>query len=922
MKTELTRRLAAVMFTDIVGFTELMQKDEQLGLQKRARHKEVFEKYHQIYQGEIIQYWGDGTLSIFTNSVDAVLCAIDIQKELRAPVEVPLRIGIHVGNIVIEPNGIIGDAVNLASRIESFSIPGGILVSDTVHDQIRNQPDIGFVDLGTFNLKNVERPFGIYAISSAGLTVPDPAYLQGKGEKTATLGFHFPSPENPVLGREKELDELIGLINCTKVVTITGPGGMGKTRLSLEICRLSGPLFADGIAFVSLATLTESSEVMQTLATVLDVKQAEGRRFIDGVAALIADKKALLVLDNLEQVISAASEIAELSSRCPNLKILTTSRTPLKIKAEREYSLHPLALPADERALTADELKNYTGIALFSQRAEQARTGFEITEDNAAHVRKICSRLDGLPLALELAAARIRMLTPEALLRRLEHTLDLLTAGSKDMPERHQTLRATISWSYNLLTEPEKQLFRRLSVFEGGFTLEGVEAVGYADEQSAWQALDDLESLVDKGLVQNIAGGERFSMLQTIRDFALEQLTAGEENDETRLRHALYFRQVAGQINMGTHGVQQLKRMKQGALEEANMQSALNYLMECGRKGDAEATELALQLCGEQFMYWHIRGKHVSAVNSINTLLRLPSCPEMSRGKYRALMTLSISASTLGQFEESVAQAKAALEMAIQLNEPEDASFITWGIGFFYMGLDIDQAELYSEQGLEQCRKVGTDWSLAFALTCNGIINAIRGNVDKSRARYQEGLALQRKNGDYEAAGVSLGGLAQLSTMGGDHAGGIELYKEALASFEAVGDRPEEARIHSEMAWTYLAMGNTHASRNHFFNAIQAYQEVGSVRGIGYGLIGLAALESAENRPARAIMIGAAADLFIEQEGIVNMYTGDFQDKKYLEDARKALSTAEIERAEKEGRNLSVKEALLMARQLFVSLPA
>jgi tetratricopeptide (TPR) repeat protein len=260
--------------------------------------------------------------------------------------------------------------------------------------------------------------------------------------------------------------------------------------------------------------------------------------------------------------------------------------------------------------------------------------------------------------------------------------------------------------------------------------------------------------------------------------------------------------------------------------------------------------------------------------------------------------------------------------MAIQLNEPEDASFITWGIGFFYMGLDIDQAELYSEQGLELSRKVDNDWSLGFALTCNGIINAIRGNVDKSRARYQEGLALQRKNGDYEAAGVSLGGLAQLSTMGGDHAGGIELYKEALASFEAVGDRPEEARIHSEMAWTYLAMGNTHASRNHFFNAIQAYQEVGSVRGIGYGLIGLAALESAENRPARAIMIGAAADLFIEQEGIVNMYTGDFQDKKYLKDARKALSTDEIEQAEKEGRNLSVKEALLMARQLFVSLPA
>ncbi len=922
MKTELTRRLAAVMFTDIVGFTELMQKDEKQGLMKRARHKEVFQKYHRLYRGEIIQYWGDGTLSIFTNSVDAVQCAIDIQKDLRTPVEVPLRIGIHVGNIVIEPNGIIGDAVNLASRIESFSIPGGIMVSDTVYDQIKNQPDLGFVDLGSFNLKNVDRPFGIYALSSSGLAVPDPAFLQGKGEKTSSLGFNFPSPENPVLGREKELSELIGLINCTKVVTITGPGGMGKTRLSLEICRLSGPQFADGIAFVSMATLTESSEVMHTLATVLDVKQAEGRKFIDGVAALIADKKALLVLDNLEQVISAASEIVELSSRCPNLKILTTSRTPLKIKAEREYSLHPLALPVDERVLTVDELNNYTGIALFSQRAEQARSGFEVTEENAAHIRKICSRLDGLPLALELAAARIRMLTPEALLNRLEHALDLLTTGTKDMPERHQTLRATISWSYNLLTEPEKQLFRRLSVFEGGFTLEGVEVVGYANSLSAFAALDELESLVDKGLVQNIDNGERFGMLQTIRDFALEQLAAGRESDETRLRHATFYTAVAHLINLGTQGVGQLKRMKQGALEDANIRSALDYLMACGKNGDQDATELALRLCGECCLYWHIRGKHISAVAHITELLGYTSGPETSLGKCRALITLSVATSTLGNTQKSVEQAQAAREMAILLNAEFEAAFSTWAIGFYYLEVDLVLAEEYLNKGLEMTKILGNQWSYAFNLTMIGIVNAIKGNFGIAKALLGEALLIQRKIGDYEGAGVNLGGLAQLASIKENKDEAICYYQESLASFEAVGDRPEEARIHGEMAWTYLAMGNTHAARNHFFNAIQAYQEVGSVRGIGYGLIGLAALESAENRPARAIMIGAAADRFIEQEGIVNMYSGDFQDKKYLEKAKNELSETEIQQATSDGRKLTVKEALVVTSQILFPLPA
>ena len=922
MKTELTRRLAAVMFTDIVGFTELMQKDEELGLMKRARHKEVFEKYHRLYRGEIIQYWGDGTLSIFDNSVDAVLCAIDIQKDLRAPVEVPLRIGIHVGNIVIEPNGIIGDAVNLASRIESFSIPGGVMVSDTVYDQVKNQPDMGFVDLGSFNLKNVERPFRIFAISTSGLTVPDPAFLQGKGEKTASLGFNFPEPENPVLGREQELNELISLISCTKVVTITGPGGMGKTRLSLEICRLSGPQFADGIAFVSMATLTESSEVMQTLAAVLDIKQAEGRRFIDGVAALIADKKALLVLDNLEQVISAASEIAELSSRCPNLKILTTSRTPLKIKAEREYSLHPLALPVEERAVTIEELKSYTGIALFAQRAEQARSGFGITEENAADVRKICSRLDGLPLALELAAARIRMLTPEALLHRLEHALDLLTTGTKDMPERHQTLRATISWSYNLLTEPEKQLFRRLSVFAGGFTLQGAEDVGYASRQAALAALDELESLVDKGLIQNTDAGERFAMLQTIRDFALEQLMDGEELADSKMRHARHFREVARQINLCTQSGEQRSRMKQGALEEANINSALDYLMECGKNGDAEATELGLQICGECMIYWHIRGKHISAVQRIHAYLGLYSCPEISIGKCTALLSLSLADYTLAHFEKSVEHSSVALAMAGKLNAGYEKAFATFALGAYSIGSDNEKAEQYLTEASVLCRAAGYHWTLGFALAFLGVVNAIRGNIETAGTRYDEALRIQRKIGDFEGAGLSLGGLALLATMKGGMSEGIRLYQESLASYELIGSRAEEARIHYEMAWTYLTMGNTHAARNHFFNAIQAYQEVGSVRGIGYGLIGLAALESAENRPARAIMIGAAADRFIEQEGIVNMYTGDFQDKKYLENAKNELSPAEIEEATRDGRKLTVKEALLLTRQILFPLPA
>jgi class 3 adenylate cyclase len=283
MQKDVNRRLVAIMFTDMVGFTALMQRDEKLGLQKRNRHKDVMEAQHQLFNGEIIQYFGDGTLSIFANSIDAVNCAIEIQKQLKSPIEVPLRIGIHSGNVLIEEDGIIGDAVNIASRIESFANIGGVLISDSVHEQVKNQVQWSFIPLGKFSLKNVERPFEIFAIESEDLVVPDPNFIQGKGERFAALKSFIPTPATPLLGREKEVKEVIDLLDTQKIITLTGTGGMGKTRLALEICNLIKPTYHDGIAFVSMATLTDATEVMPTLSAALDIKDAEGRALTKGV---------------------------------------------------------------------------------------------------------------------------------------------------------------------------------------------------------------------------------------------------------------------------------------------------------------------------------------------------------------------------------------------------------------------------------------------------------------------------------------------------------------------------------------------------------------------------------------------------------------------------------------------------------------
>ncbi|MBK8504655.1 MAG: tetratricopeptide repeat protein [Saprospiraceae bacterium] len=909
MKKELNRRLAAIMFTDMVGFTALMQRNEKLGLQKRNRHKEVIEHQHEKYNGEIIQYFGDGTLSIFSNSIDAVGCAIEMQKALKTPIDVPMRIGIHAGNIVLESDGIIGDAVNIASRIESFANIGGVLISDAVQDQIKNQVHLDFVPLGKFNLKNVERPFEIYAVSAEGLIVPDPKFLHGKGEKMANLKSIIPEPATPILGREKEVESLLRLLESNQVVTVTGTGGMGKTRISLEICKRLKSELQDGIAFVSMATLTDATEVIPTLAAALDIKEAPGRGLVKGVAALISDHRALLVLDNLEQVISAAQEIAELVSMCPNLKILCTSRTPLKIKAEQEYALHPLPLPVE---VEMSSLLNYPGIELFVSRAQKVNMDFELIEDNAEAVVEICRRMDGLPLALELAAARIRILPPNELLKRLSRALDVLTTGSKDLPERHQTLRATIDWSYSLVKEPEQQLFRRLAAFSGSFTLEAVEGVCYKSEDDAFLAMDEIESLLDKGLVEKLDGG-RFNLLQTISDFAVEKLKAADEMDTVFQKHAEFYFKVAQLVNLGTQGEQQIRRMKQGALEEANIHAALDYCLKKANTGNDTARELGLSICGQLETYWHIRGKHITAENYVNAFFKTSENQTPTIGKCMAMQTLTLAVWTLGKFAEANEKALATHKMAKELDDPNLLVRATLMLGFTYIGIDMELAKKHLSEGEAIGRKLNDNYQLSFTLAIQGIFNTIIGDLTIAKEKYEESLGLLLKIEDYEVSGLSLSGLAMLEKIAFNFDKAIDLYHQALVSYQVVGDRPEEARVLNEMSWVYLTMKDLKAARKYTLDSIQAYQEVGSTRGVGISMIGLAAIEMVEGRPARAIEIASAAEYFAEQEGIVNVYGDNDQGKIYLDNAKKELSELEIENLVKSGKLLSLKEVLDIA---------
>jgi predicted ATPase/class 3 adenylate cyclase len=903
----LQRQLAAVMFTDIEGFTALMQTDESAALAGRDKYLAVLERHHGTFGGEIVQFLGDGTLSRFANSVDAVDCAVAIQRDLRADPEVPVRIGIHVGNVMVEPTGLIGDAVNIASRIESFGLSGAVLISDSVEDQVKNQAGLSLVDLGKFKLKNVGRPFSIFAVDAPGLRVPAHDFLQGKGEKLASLPSNLPERSVPLLGRESVIDELAALVDRYRMVTITGPGGIGKTSTAVELCRRMVPEFLDGISFVPMADVTAPENVMPTIASVLDVKETEERSLEEGVLSLIGDKKALLMLDNFEQVVEAAPRIAGLLAGSPHLRLIVTSRAPLRISAEYEYRLDPLPLPPRDAPVRVEDLGDYAAVRLFVERARSVNPSFAITAENAAAVVEICRRLDGLPLAIELAAPRVRILTAEALLERLSHALDVLTAGRRDLPLRQQTLRGAIDWSHSLLDEAEKRLFRRLSVFVGGSTVDDVLSVA-GDEDG--DVVDELESLVEKALVA--FDGSRFSMLQTVREFAAEHLEAAGEVGEVTRRYAEHYAGVAGSIREGVEGTEQLDWMERGVSEEPNLLAALDHLYTLAKGGDDTAAELGAAAVGDLWLYWHIRGKHLSARDYARDFLSLVQGP--SRGRARALVTAGLASLTLANPAGAIEELLEAHAIGVELDDRYVVIAALVCLVVSSMMLGSERAGEYAIEGM--ARSEGEDFPMlrGLMLAFDGIFHFATGDGEGALSRYEEALSVQRRRGDHEGAGVSLAAMAALAGSRGETAKALELYRSAQSSFEKVGDRAEEARVLGEMAWTYLAAGDPPSARRSFLASADAHQDVGSLPGLGNSLVGLASVASVNGDPETAVALTAAADRLLGEEGVVVAYSEDSPGRPHLEAAEAALTPDQIGRAKAEGGALSPRDALRLAR--------
>ena len=598
------------LFTDIEGSTTRWEHQRQAMQAALARHDTILREAIEAHGGHVFKTVGDAFYAVFSTAPDAVDAALQAQAllqreswdEMLGPLRV--RMAVHTGAAEERDGDYFGPPLNRVARLLSAGHGGQILLSTVSQELVRDQLPAGaeLLDLHEHRLKDLIRPEHVYQLMAAGLPHDFPPL------KTLDhLPNNLPLQRAPFIGRERELEALKVLLQRPDVglLTLLGVGGTGKTRLALQVAADLLDSFPDGAWFVNLAPITDPALVVPTIAATLSVTESGSQPLVETLKHYLRDKQLLLVLDNVEQVIAAADDLARLLGVAAKVKVLATSRVALRLYNEQEFPVPALALPDLKRLPPIERLSQYEAVRLFIQRAQAVKPDFQITRANAPAVAEICVQLDGLPLAIELAAARTKLLTPQAMLQRLSNRLSLLTGGARDLPARQQTLRAAIDWSYSLLDPAEQTLFAQLAVFVGGCALGAVEAVCNAEGELQIDPFDGLASLLDKSLLRQEEGTQdesRFVMLETIREYAHERLEATHNAEGLRQRHAQYFLELAKTAAPEVQGPQSAEWLERLECEHGNLRAALRWTLE---RSEAER---ALEFSGALGHFWLLRG--------------------------------------------------------------------------------------------------------------------------------------------------------------------------------------------------------------------------------------------------------------------------------------------------------------------------
>ncbi|CAN5297899.1 LuxR family transcriptional regulator [soil metagenome] len=908
------------LFTDIEGSTKLWERNPQEMQRALARHDELLRSAIEARGGYVFKTVGDAFCAAFGTATDAAEAALASQRTLLEEDwadeigAIRVRMALHAGATEESDGDYFGPPLNRVARLLSAGHGGQVLLSQAAQELTRDDLPEGasLRDLGERRLKDLFRPERVFQLLSPDLPTSFPP-LKTLDERMNNL----PTQPTPLVGREKEVGEISGLLRRPEVrlLTLTGPGGTGKTRLGLQVAAELLDEFEGGVFFVALAPISDPELVASAMAGPLGVRESADRTLTEALKEYLRDRELLLLLDNFEQVLEAAPVVGELLSTCPRLKALATSRGALGVYGEHEYAVPPLALPDPRRlpAIHVEKLSQYESVRLFIERARAAKGDFEVTNESAPAVAEICVRLDGLPLAIELAAARTKILPPQAMLSRLSNRMKLLKGGARDLPERQRTLRGAIDWSHDLLEEDEQVFFRRASVFVGGLTLEAAEEVCDADGGLELDVLDGVESLLAKSLLrrqeEESEEEPRFYMLETIREYATERLEESGEAEAVRRPHAEHYLGLAEEAEPELRGAHQLEWFERLEGEHDNLRAALSWAIEEGR------ADTALRLAGALWWFWLVRGHLSEGRRRLEEALAKDGRSATTSVRAKALVGAGRLLLEQGDLERATAllEEGGALFWEAGPKQGLADALDNLGIAQAHRG-ELERARALFEESIELFREAKDRWGVAEALNNLALTAQTQGQREQATALHGESLRIRQELGDKRGIAMSLGNLGAEALARGDHERAAQLSEEGLALARGLGDKGLTATLLGILGVALLSRDELERGSELLKESLTMHQELGDKYHLHASLMGVAHAAGAAGEPLREARLFGAAQGLRESAGMTLL---DLEAREHSElpvtSARSGVEEEAWEQAWEEGRAMNLDEAISYA---------
>ena len=859
------------LFTDIESSTQLWEHHPDAMKFAQDRHESILRQAFATHGGYAYKMIGDAFQVAFETAPDALAAALDAQRALHVepwhetgPLRV--RMALHTGVTEERGDDYVGPALNRVARLLGAGYGGQVLLTRPVYDLVRDDLplDVDLRDLGEHRLKDLVRPEHIYQLTAPGLPSDFPPL-----KTLDSFPHNLPLQVTSFIGREKEMAEVKRLLWDARLVTLTGPGGTGKTRLSLQIAADFLELYPDGAWFVELAPLADPALLPQTVANVMGIRESSGHPVMSLLTDHLRTKELLLILDNCEHLVEVCAQFVDtLLKACPHILILASSREALGIAGETSFRVPSLSTPDARHLPPFETLTQYEAVRLFSERAEMAMPGFTVTKENAPAIAQICYRLDGIPLAIELAAARVPVLRVEQIGSRLDNRFRLLTGGSRTALPRHQTLRALIDWSYDLLPASERSLLGRLSVFAGAWTLEAAEAICIGEGIEPDEILDLLIQLVNKSLVNSDRAQNaeaRYRLLETIRQYARDKLLEAGGGERIRDQHLEFFLKRAEQAEPGLRGPDQVALLDMLEDELDNMRAALEWSLE-------RNLEMGLRLASALMWLWHLRGHASEGIDWLDRALT-SSVGEndeapLPETRAKALRMLGF----LRMFQSNPEGAIAPLQESLKIYEDfgpagkQGKAYAIWGLGTAasYKG-DSAISKALTEESLALFREIGDKFGITECLNTLGDIALTEGDYDQAKLLWEESLVLKRERGDQDGIAFSLAQLGNIAFLEGDFQRATPLYEEAATLFRAVGNKFFASAAFYSLGETAWAQGNYAHAAKKYEEALALGRGADEGRQVAFVLYDLGAMARSQgNYEQAAKMLEEAVVLFKE----------------------------------------------------------